>query len=79
MIDIRTVNVWRIYQIISAKNIPLLQFRRKIVLFYLSKNSDSAPHKSSKQIGGRVSQDIRYDPGNHLIIPIETQTLWIVL
>lgn len=77
MIDITVVNAWRIYQIISGKNIPLLQFRRKIVLFYLSKNTNSAPHKrgrrSTQAAGGRVSDDIRFDPGNHLIIPIATQ------
>lgn len=75
-LDVSVVNTWRLYNIVNPdKQFSLLEIRRIITTAYLSKKparKRTGPQKS-KLFGGRVSTDIRFDNGNHLIIPITTQ------
>ncbi|GBL90686.1 hypothetical protein AVEN_219352-1 [Araneus ventricosus] len=50
MIDICVVNIWRAHQSANPNNkLLLLDFRRRIVLFYLSKEIGSVPKRRGPQ------------------------------
>ena len=78
MIDVCVVNTWRAHQIANPdEKLSPLDVRRRIVLFYLSKKTGSTQNRrgpqGSRLMGGRVSTDVRLDPGNHFIVPTTTQ------
>lgn len=77
LLDIAVVNTWRIHQHVNPNDkLSLLEARRKIVLAYVSKQSAvprQRPGPQRRLLGGRVSEDIRFDHGNHFVTPIPTQ------
>ncbi|XP_049942888.1 piggyBac transposable element-derived protein 2-like [Schistocerca serialis cubense] len=78
MIYICVVNTWRAYQIANSnEKLLLLDVRQRIVMFFLSKKKGSVPKQrgpqGSKLMGGRVSTDVRLDPGNIFFVPSKTQ------
>ncbi|GFQ90267.1 hypothetical protein TNCT_483881 [Trichonephila clavata] len=78
MIDICVVNKWRAYQVANPdEKLSLSDVRRKIVLLYLSKKSGSTSKRlgpqGNKLMKGAISTDVSLDPGNHSIVPTNTQ------
>ena len=78
MSDVAIVNCWRIYNIVNKdENLTLLETRRRLTLALLSKTSSSNRHRPKPQRRifrrGRVSEEVRYDSGNHFVAVIQTQ------
>ena len=78
MLDIAVVNCWRIHNIVNkGENFTLLETRRRLTLALLSKTWSSNRHRPGPQKNilrrGRVSEEVRYDSGNHFIAVIQTQ------
>lgn len=61
------------YQITHPHEISFLDVRKNIAIFYLSKNTEITPKRRKLQrnrlMDGRVPNDIKFDPGNYLIVP----------
>ena len=77
MLDIAVVNCWRIHNIVNKdENLTLLETRR-LTLTLLSKTLSSNQHHPGPQRSilrrGRVSEEVRYDSGNHFVAVIQTQ------
>ena len=78
MLDIAIVNCWRIYNPVNENDtLTLLETSRRILLAFISKRSSSNCKRPGPQrnrlLKGRVSEDVRYDGGNHFVKVIQTQ------
>ncbi|KAG5869301.1 hypothetical protein JTB14_000925 [Gonioctena quinquepunctata] len=72
LLDVSVVNAWNIYR--QHENIKQLVFRRQIVQTYLTKyavpKGAGKPTTSRSSVSlNRVSDDLRYDGRNHLLVP----------
>ena len=77
MLDVAVVNCWRIHNIVNKdENLTLLETRRRLTLPLLSKTSSSNRHRPKPQRSilrrERVSEEVRYDSGNHFVAVIQT-------
>src|SRR5699024_3748118 len=68
LIDVAIQNAWVLYRRFQDKNMPIVDFRRRIVNYYLN----LGPHESRQSVGrlcnfegGRVAPEIRFDGLNH--------------